>query len=165
MNIALVTDCISEKTLNLMDCISELHELCVFLPESDKPVDMEYKIRTYTPDFDTAAFQRYDAVVFMADENWNLLLPFIKTVKGAAVISPDNENYSEISRCTEYIISDSSQINDLLASMPEHILWFDRSDKEILGRVNEMGLMTPEFLKTYKKVFFNDKEISQNESN
>lgn len=159
MNIAVILDCISDNTTELINCIKEKYDVCVFLPEEAEVQNSDYTIRKYNPDFDTAAFYRYDAAVFMAEQKWELLLPFIEKVKGAVIISSENPWYEKISEFTEYIVEKPCLINENLSSMPEYVMWFDRTDKEILSRIRSMGLATEKILEIYHQVYSYDKEI------
>ena len=159
MTIALITDSISEKTLMLMKYLSTQHEICVFLPEGTINTEIQFPVRYFTHDFDTAAFQRYDAAVLMADSDWNILIDFVEKIKAAVIISDENEWYDRIASLTEFIISDVSKINELLSSMPEHILWFDRTEREIMSRVKETGLDTPLFMEMYSQIYSYDRRI------
>lgn len=154
MNAAFVTNCLDDFTYEQVRKLAVGHTVCVFLPEAyNGPISEKLLVRRYAGVSKLGRFQRYDIVIFYAKDEWDEILSIMREVMGVAVIDGDSQAFERVSETTEYLVGTGCDLNSYVSSLPKHIHWNARNEREILGRVEEFGLLTSEFQRKYEQVF------------
>jgi hypothetical protein len=121
MTIALVSDRVSESCRKLLDKLTDLCEVYLFLPDACMDNVDGITIRKFESDFQEAMFQRYDILIYFSEANWDVIMPVMKEVYGIAIIDTFSPLCSHISACTAFQHPLEKVDANLINSLPKHI--------------------------------------------
>jgi hypothetical protein len=154
LNIAFVIDALNNHSVKILKRIAKEHSVCIFLPETDDECFYAYyQIRKFNDETSESVFQRYDLVVFYANDNWDIILPLIRIVKGVSIVNAETASLSEIRQLSAKTYYCDDDILALISQLPQHIHWYDREVRLVSERLEKFGLLSEKVKQAYESLY------------